>query len=183
MRATKASANVRVSEFMDTKDFIFQMKVFFAKADKDLLSVIMKRARSVRDLARQLVPKSSKKLRKAIVVRPSPGIGGKPGLWLDVAVDSPYGEAVEFGTIEYGVAPPVENLMEWVELHPNFASKYTREEAAWILADLIEEHGTPEQPYLVPAVEANRPPFLLEVKNSIEQSALKHRKTAPSRKR
>lgn len=85
------------------------------------------------------------------------------GLTGEVRVNSHYGPYVEFGTRPH--FPPVEPLEEWARRHGMPPG------TGFLIARKIARYGTPAQPFLFPAAEAERNPFVAAVRNALIQAA------------
>jgi HK97 gp10 family phage protein len=85
------------------------------------------------------------------------------GLTGEVRVNSNYGPYVEFGTRPH--FPPVEPLEEWARRHGMPPG------TGFLIARKIARFGTPAQPFLFPAAEAERNPFVRAVRDALIQAA------------
>jgi hypothetical protein len=81
------------------------------------------------------------------------------GLTGEVRVGSKYGPMVEYGTRPH--FPPVEPLEDWARRHGMPPG------TGFLIARKIAKYGTPAQPFLFPAAEAERNNFVRRVRESL----------------
>ena len=121
------------------------------KLEKEMGNATLRNVKEIARSAREKAPKAFTTLTQSIN---DVMVSAYEGL---IAPTVDYAQAVEEGT-DGGAMPPVQNILDWIRvrnIEPN-DSEMDQEDLAFTVARSLAHRGTPEQPYMEPALEDNR---------------------------